>query len=341
MNSWCLGDAVLRIRFEAEDLTRIRLDTTVDPVWEMVFSRLRLCERHRAPVFTQWVRRVQGEKRRSEVTSGLRLLTVLSPLGPYFPDFLTPPEGVFGLPAAIEAIRATPRVRLDRELRIFSRTAHVPGWARSLASGDAALLGELGDTLGNYHRVAIEPYTDLIQAAVEADRAHRARMLLDRGTEGLLQSLRPLAHWRPPVLELQYAVDRDLHLRGRGLRLVPSYFCRRAPVALADPDLAPTLVYPVNHDYAWKRPLVAPAVVDGTLARLLGTTRAAVLLAAGHGATTTELAKRLGTSLASVSRHTAVLREAGLITTHRQGISVLHTATPLGIALAVQDANRS
>jgi len=74
------------------------------------------------------------------------LLTVLSPLGPYFPDFLTPPEGVLGLPAAIEAIRATPRARLNRELQKLSRTAHVPGWARSLASGDAALLGEVGDT---------------------------------------------------------------------------------------------------------------------------------------------------------------------------------------------------
>lgn len=332
---------MLRIHFTDQDLTRIRLDTAVDPVWEMVFSRLRLCERHRAPVFARWVRRVQEEKRGPEVRSGLRLLTVLSPLGPYFPDFLTPPEGVLGLRAAIEAIRATPRVRVDRELRLLSRTAPVPGWARSLASGDTALLGELGDTLRTYHRAAIEPGTDLIQAAVEADRAHRAKMLLERGTEGLLQSLRPLARWRPPVLEVQYAVDRDLHLRGRGLRLVPSYFCRRVPMALADPDLAPTLVYPVNHDYAGKRPLAAPSAAGGTLTRLLGATRAAVLVAAGHGATTTELAQRLGTSLPSVSRHTAVLREAGLITTHRQGLSVLHTATPLGIALATQDAGPS
>jgi len=325
---------VLRVHFTAEDLTRIRLDAAVDPGWEMVFSRLRLCERHRAPVFTSWGRQVQPGP---GVRAGLRLLTVLSPRGPYFPDFLTPPEGALGLPAAIEAIRATPRARLSRELQRLSRTAHVPGWARPLASGDAALLGEVGDTLRAYHRVTIEPYTDMIQGAVDADRAHRVRMLLDRGTEGLLQSLRPLAHWRPPVLEVRYAVDRDLHLRGRGLRLVPSFFCQRLPVALADPDLTPTLVYPVNHDYAWKRPLPVSGVPDRKLGRLLGATRAEVLLATRHGATTTELADRLGTSLGSVSRHTAVLREAGLITTCRQGQSVLHTTTPLGTALASPD----
>lgn len=139
--------------------------------------------------------------------------------------------------------------------------------------------------------------------------------------------------WRPPVLEVQHDVDRDLYLGGRGLRLVPSYFCQRVPVALADPDLHPTVVYPVNHGYAWKYDLAARRSSDRALATLLGSTRAAVLIAVDGGATTTELARRLGTSLSSVSRHTTVLRDAGLVTTCRQGLAVLHTMTPLGAAL--------
>jgi len=51
------------------------------------------------------------------------------------------------------------------------------------------------------------------------------------------------------------------------------------------------------------------------------------------GATTTEPAHRLGTSLASISRHAGVLRNAGLVTTRPRGTAVVHTLTRLGAAL--------
>ncbi|MFC8373392.1 winged helix-turn-helix domain-containing protein [Streptomyces sp. NPDC057239] len=56
-----------------------------------------------------------------------------------------------------------------------------------------------------------------------------------------------------------------------------------------------------------------------------------------HPATTTETADRVGISLPSASQHTTVLRNAGLITTTRTGIAVLHTLTPLGTALLQSD----
>lgn len=327
-----VGGDVLRLHFTADDLIRTQVAAAADPLWEVVFSRLRLCERDKSPVFAPWVRQVRHQGAAARIRPGLRILKVLSPLGPYFPDFLTPPEGALGLRQAIEAIRATPRSRLKRELGKLSTTSSLPGWTRSLAEGDADLLESLGDTLIAYHQAAIEPCSDLIQSAVDADRAHRGRMLLAGGVERLLLSMRPLMRWRPPVLEIDYVVDRDVYLRGRGLRLVPSYFCRHVPVSLADPDLAPTLLYPVNHHYVWTQPLVSCSS-ERDLAALLGSTRAAVLAAIGSGATTTALAHRIGTSLASISRHTTVLRDAGLVTTCRQSLSVLHTTTPLGVAL--------
>jgi DNA-binding transcriptional ArsR family regulator len=102
-------------------------------------------------------------------------------------------------------------------------------------------------------------------------------------------------------------------------------------VALADPDLPPTLVYPVT-DESWDYQLFA-ARPSRELATLFGTTRAAVLAAARGGATTTELAERLHVNASSISRHTTALRGAGLITTRRRGASVLHTVSPLGTAL--------
>ena len=65
----------------------------------------------------------------------------------------------------------------------------------------------------------------------------------------------------------------------------------------------------------------------------MGRNRAAVLSAIAHGCTTTELAGRVGISLTAASQHASVLRNAGLITTRRQGSAVLHVLTPLGIEL--------
>ncbi len=71
------------------------------------------------------------------------------------------------------------------------------------------------------------------------------------------------------------------------------------------------------------------------LAALLGTTRAQVLLyvAAGSDVTATDLVRRLGVSAATVSHHTTVLRNSGLITTRRVGGSVRHALTLSGRGL--------
>jgi DNA-binding transcriptional ArsR family regulator len=157
--------------------------------------------------------------------------------------------------------------------------------------------------------------------------------------------------WRPPVLECDYPVARDMRLDGRGLLLIPSYFCRRTPVALADPSLPPTLVYParvtgVPAYEAWPGGTGGTTGASGVpgithdpdpararLARLLGHTRAAVLQSVGGDCTTTELARRAGVSVSSASEHAAVLRGAGLISSGRERNTVRHTLTPVGLAL--------
>jgi DNA-binding transcriptional ArsR family regulator len=319
---------ILRVHFTAADRGRVLVARTVDPLWEMVFSRHRLSEPVKDSVGRTWARWVRRDVGIETIRPGLRVLTSLAPLGRYFPDFLTPAEGALGLLPGVEAIRATPPARLRHELGQLVGVRQPPNWMRSLADGDQELLSDLGNSLIAYHRCAIEPHTDTIEAAVEADRARRARVALDGGVDQLLDSMRPIMRWQPPVLEVRYAVNRDLYLRGRGLRLVPSYFCRGEAVALADPELPPTLVYPIHHE-----PVPPPPGSGAALAALLGTTRHAVLAAIGSGATTTELARRVRIAPSTVSRHTTVLRNAGIIETQRLGPSVLHTVTPVGVAL--------
>ncbi|HEY9333269.1 MAG TPA: helix-turn-helix domain-containing protein, partial [Kribbella sp.] len=142
--------------------------------------------------------------------------------------------------------------------------------------------------------------------------------------------LHPTLHWDAPVLSVDLPhIDRDLHLNGRGLRLVPSFFCWKYPMMLLDPALPPVLVYPVRHEAF---PVVTRrADRDGAVADLLGKTRARVLRSISSGAcSTSELAARAGISLASASEHARVLHDTGLVTTRRIGSSVRHMLNPVG-----------
>jgi DNA-binding MarR family transcriptional regulator len=56
-------------------------------------------------------------------------------------------------------------------------------------------------------------------------------------------------------------------------------------------------------------------------------------MAVAGGCTTSALARRLGISNAGASQHASVLRRSGLITTVRDGSSVVHDLTPLGRSL--------
>ncbi len=90
---------------------------------------------------------------------------------------------------------------------------------------------------------------------------------------------------------------------------------------------------PAGRRRSWRSWLSAEGEVQAdALSELLGETRAAVLRLIDTELTTTALAARANTSPSSVSRHTALLRRGGLITTRRSGTSVIHARTALGTA---------
>jgi DNA-binding transcriptional ArsR family regulator len=175
-----------------------------------------------------------------------------------------------------------------------------------------------------------------------ADRAQRGQALLDGGVDQLLSTLSPAIRWDPPVLTADYLRERDLHLNGRDITLVPSSFCQRNPVSLIDPDLPPVLVCSLTGspghvgrslDAVDTAGASGPVVPEG-LAALLGHSRALALLALRHPCSTTELARRVGVSAGTASRHATALRAAGLVTSTRHGSVMLHHVTHLGRKLA-------
>jgi len=319
---------VLRIHFTPEDIGRVRIAGEPDPLWETIFGVWRLRRPGPELIYGRWREHALKASRRED-------LELLLPLvrGAYYPDFLTPAEGSVGLAAALEAFRSTPAARLRDELEELVRHAGPrPSWMSRLAAGDTEIVGRIADALQSQYESSIGPFWGEARAHIEAERSRRARVLLDQGAEGLLDSFRPMMRWAPPVLEVDVPFEQTLDLEGRGLVLLPSFLSWGSPDTLHDPALPPVLVYPIEHDLTLRPPGVRPA--DGaSVAALIGRTRTSLLESLGDGRTTSELARRVGVSAASVSQHTAVLREARLIYTSRAGKAVVHTITPLGQAL--------
>ncbi|UNO39281.1 winged helix-turn-helix domain-containing protein [Streptomyces sp. MST-110588] len=320
---------MLRIHFTPEDLARVRVAPEPDYLWEIANSVQTLQRRDGAPVFGTW----RGWAR-ARLTGTRPLLSVLLPPRGYSPDFLTPSQDTpASLDTALDTLLSTPRSRLRTDLARLDATRPLPRWTSDLAEGDTETLNRLGEAIRTYHAQAIAPLWNTIHAHIDADRMLRMRSLLTGGVEGLLAGLGPHFRWKPPVLEVDYPVEKVLRLEGRGLLLQPSFFCWPAPVSLADADLMPVLVYPVPHDLDMARGPAPPYERPHPLGALLGNTRAAVLRTAVHGCSTSELARQLGVTAPAVSQHVAVLREAGLLMTVRQAGRALHVATAEGRAL--------
>ncbi len=321
---------MLRIHFTPRDLARVTVAAQPAPLWEVLLSLHMLQHTDGRLIFEDWRRHVRAKVAPDQV----RLLLELTPLRGYSPDFLTPAGSGSDFDTALEMALATPRQQIRSELDLLGKYRRPTPWMRELAQGQGASMQKLGHAIRTYHDAAIAPYWKSIGTHVHADHTHRGEALACHGVDRLLSSLHPRVRWTAPVLQVLDMNDRDLYLDGRGIELQPSAFCWQVPTKLRDPELKPILVYPIQHAPGILRQAsVGPASSTGPLGSLLGATRAAALEATVTGCTTTELAKRCTISPAAASHQASVLREAGLITTRRDGAAVRHEITQLGIWL--------
>ncbi|NEA32238.1 helix-turn-helix domain-containing protein [Streptomyces sp. SID13031] len=321
---------MLRIHFTPRDLARTTVSTKPAPSWEILLSLHMLQHSEGRLIFEDWRRSIRTKVSPDQ----MRLLLELTPPKGYSPDFLTPAESAPDFETGLELMLSTPRKQLRSELELLSKYRPASPWTRELAQGDSSSLHKLGRAIRSYHDAAIAPYWKSIGTHVSADHAHRGEALARHGVDRLLSTLHPRVRWVAPVLQVLDMHDRDLYLDGRGIELQPSAFCWQVPTKLADPELKPILVYPIQHAPGILRQAhLDDSASTDVLGSLLGATRAAALEATVSGCTTTELARRCKISPAAASHQATVLREAGLITTRRVGASVRHEVTQLGIWL--------
>ncbi|MFI7407628.1 DUF5937 family protein [Streptomyces sp. NPDC049627] len=315
------------LAFSADDLAQLRF--AVSPMWEVGTSFKLVRSGHEGhPVYGRWIAQVRPRWTAAGLDRG-RLAELVPPSG-YVPDFLNPaPAGPAPrLAAELVAVRATPAGRVRAELdRLAREQGRLGPHLRALYDDPADRLARLAEEIETYWELALAPYWARIRAALDADIRHRARQAAEFGAAHLLNDLHTSATWAGSTLRLRRSRRRGLSraAAGTGLVLVPSAFCGPGLLTRVSPPDPPQLAYPARGTGTlWEtRNATGPAA----LAAVLGRSRTRLLAELDTPASTTELARRTALSAAGVSQSLTALRDAGLVSAHRAGRSVLYART--------------
>jgi len=342
---------VLEIGFTVQDLARTRL--TMSPLWEVVAS-VRLLKSSSPPsLYRRWTDAVRPQLGAPE--PGVRLLfDLVQPASWYLPDFLSPPPRtpVPDLTAELTGLRSLPDDLVRADLRVLGHAMEHPAGSlaevtrprsRRIPRAPTDRVGALYDDpragldllaggIGAYWRIAIEPWWGRIRTTLEGDLLYRGRQLGRGGHAVLFDELAPQVRWRDGVLGIRhrrFSGHRQLH--GEGLLVVPSAFVGRSVYSSTIPPWRPSLTYPARG----VAPMWQPASVDPpeAVSRVLGRSSVRLLAELESPASTTELAARTGLTPGGVSQHLGALHDAGLLSAHRVGRSVLYARTALAEAL--------
>ena len=313
-------------------MTRTRF--AVSAMWELAHSLQAMRDPSRAAIHLPWLRSLSG--RIGDLD--LKPIVALVPPRGYTPDFLTPPpEGPLGeIEDELARVAATPAATVREELAIFARANQAPRVAEPWLAEPERHLERTVQTLRAFWERALAPHWPRIRALLDADVAHRARRLTEGGPAALFEDLHPeFVRWRGDRLEIEIRFSSERDLGGLGLLLMPSVFLWPGPAVISRAPWQPSLIYPARGLASlWEEGRAAP---DG-LARVIGAARAQLLVLLDAPRSTTELARLAGITPGGVSQHLAALRDAGLLTSRREGRSVLYMRTQVADALVASAA---
>jgi biotin operon repressor len=260
----------------------------------------------------------------------LRLLPVLVPPTGYIPDFLTPPpDSPFPeLPAELTRIRASLPEQVAVELG-WTFPDGIPHVLRDLLHEPAAGLAQLADEIQRLFAAALAPHWTSLRALLQADVTYRARRITEVGARAMLEDLHPGIHWASGGrLALPVGYDAPVTVEGPGLVLMPSIFTWPRLHAIVDAPWQTTLIYPARGvATAWES---TPRPDEDALDRVIGRSRADLLRALEIPRSGRQLAAMLNLRAAAISEHLSALRNAGLVSTHRDGRYVIACRTALG-----------
>ena len=307
------------------------------PLFETTLSIHVLTDPAGSALHAHWVER--AKKRLGHLDLEPLRLLMRRDVRSYAPDFLNPPPSG---PCAefddeLAVMVATPARQIREEVLRCYEGSPVPERLDDFLTKPRAAVRALAATLREYWELAIAPHWPRICTLLEHDILHRSQALVDGGTRALFEELDPTVKWDGAVLRIEKdCMFPIVDLDERGLLLLPSVFSWPRVTLVTAPPWQPTMIYPARGvGMLWEPERPVP---PDALAKLLGSSRAAILTALDRPRSTTELARVLEISPGGISQHLGVLREAGLVSSRRaqrlvlylrseNGDELMHTAT--------------
>jgi DNA-binding transcriptional ArsR family regulator len=311
---------MIHARFHTEALTRVRF--AISPMFEMTLSIRALNDPAGSAIHLPWTERALLH------SAGLDLSTLiaLTSSTTYNPDFVNPPPDhpLVDFEEELAVMTATPASQIRAEVQGAFKGVPVPDVLVPFIKTPRRATEQLAELMRVYWERCLADDWPRIRSLLEQDVLYRARQIADGGTARLFCDLDPAVGWKDGVLRIECGdeCESDLNLDGRGLLLMPSVFVWPKVTTVTLEPWQPSLAYPARGiGMLWRPQQTAP---PDALERLLGRTRASLLVALDSPRSTTELAGAMGVTPGGISQHLAVLRDAGLISGRRVARSVLY-----------------
>lgn len=316
-------------RLAPGDISAIRFG--VSPGHELAHA-VRVLQRPEInPLQWGWLRQVRGRLPRE----AFELLAVLIGVDGYMPDFLTSTPA-WDLEPADEAarLRVAPvePMLVDLHKMVLRSSGERQRAIRHMIDAPERARAMVADAWSEVWVAVLEPVWPQLERLLRADIAVRSRRAATAGLASMVGELHPSVSWSDDAVRVELRLHREaLDCHGSGLVLVPSVMSAHGCMVLTEPPAQPTVFYPAQGvTETWARD---PASTEAALGALVGPARAAILLSAHTARTTSQVAADAGLAISTASHHLAVLRDAGLVASRREGARVLHLRTPLGEAM--------
>lgn len=318
---------MIELRMAPGDLTQMRF--SYSPLSEAINSLYML---HSGRVHTLHRRWAESARERLRDLDTTLLHAIVPPTG----VVLTPPIDRYGantIEHQLQLLAAWPPGMLRAELENLWRGLPMPVAARQVIADGPAGARRVAMALGTYWNAVIAPHWDQMRAVLDAEIAYRAQQVTLGGISALLKDLHPQLQLHQSTIRINRAGYQNYNLEGNGLLLIPCVFA--GSCLMFDPGSLglPTIDYaPRGLGTVWNNNGTTPAAGD-PLTALIGPSRSAILRNAELPRTTTDLARELSLSGATISVHLSILKGCGMVTSWRSGRRVLYQRTPLASSI--------
>jgi DNA-binding transcriptional ArsR family regulator len=313
----------------AGDFTRLRFGYS--PLAEAVHSLHMLHSGRVDPLYRRWADDTRERLRGLDAT----LLRAIVPAGAVAPTLPVDLSAAASVQHQLRLVADWQPQRMRAELEAVWCGRPMATAAREVIWDGSAGVRRVAAALAAYWDTAIAPHWDRMRSVLEADIAFRARRAALGGISAMMNDLHPqLRQDRSSILLVKTfpKFNKAMEVGGRGMLLMPSIF--GGADVLYDPGTLgmPAISYrPDGLGTVWEH---RTSTIGGDpVSALMGKGRTAVLRSTGRPRTTTDLARELHLSGATVSVHLSILKGCGMVTSWRSGQRVFYQRTPLAASI--------